>query len=82
MGSIRALFLSGFKAQLAGCRGLNAEGGIRLRVWNHVHHLGQAQSGGHVQDHVNLRLAKMFSPATCMYEPGSEGSAKRAGGKK
>jgi hypothetical protein len=47
MGTIRALFPSGFKAQLAHCRGSNAEGGIRVRVWNHAHHLGQVYFVGH-----------------------------------
>jgi hypothetical protein len=40
IGTIRALFLPGFKAQLARCRGSTAEGGIHLRIWNHAHHLG------------------------------------------
>jgi hypothetical protein len=46
MGTIWALFPSGFKAQLARCRGPNAEGGIRLRVWNRAHHLGNVNSIG------------------------------------
>ena len=57
IGTSRALFLPGFKAQLARCRGPNAEGGIRLSVWNHADHLGQAYFGGHIHDPVNLRLA-------------------------
>ena len=77
MGTIWALFLSGFKVQLARCRGPNAEGGIRLRIWNHGHYLGQACFGGHVQGQVILRLVLNFSPGTCVYEPQSEGSTER-----
>ena len=57
MGTIWALSLAGFKAQLACSRGANAEGGIGLRVWNRAYYLGQAYFGGHVHDPVNLRLA-------------------------